>query len=78
MTEELLTYTEVAELLKVSERTIERWVAESRIPYVRLPKRGSWTSVRFLKSQLIKWLEKQSVKAVRSPGRVLPPARERR
>jgi excisionase family DNA binding protein len=71
--EDVLTYEEAARLLRVSERTLERWVAEKQVPYVRLPRRGSWASVRFLRSQLVRWLEKRSEKPVGWRGRMSPP-----
>ena len=67
MTEdEVITKEELAELLQVSKRTVERWVEESRIPFIRLPKRGSKSNVRFLKSNVLQWLRKCENKPVRS------------
>jgi excisionase family DNA binding protein len=63
--DDVLTYGEAARLLKVSERTLKRWTRENRVPYVRLPQRGSWSGIRFLRSRLLKWLEGQAVKPVR-------------
>ena len=40
---DILTKRDVAELLQVSERTVERWMSEGSIPYVPLPKRGAWS-----------------------------------
>jgi excisionase family DNA binding protein len=40
---DVLTKRDVAELLQVSERTVERWMAEGSIPYVSLPKRSAWS-----------------------------------
>jgi excisionase family DNA binding protein len=34
---QLLTVTEAATLLKVSERTIRRWIEAEKIPYLELP-----------------------------------------
>jgi len=36
--EEVLTYREAAQLLKVSARTLERWTREGLVPYIRLPR----------------------------------------
>ena len=70
MTEEqvelVMSYAEAAQFLGISERTLERYVREGRIPYVRLPKRGAWTGVRFLRSQLLAWLAQRTVKPLRS------------
>ncbi len=61
---EVLTIAEVAQLLGVSRRTVERYVQESRIPFIRL-QRGSRGPVRFLRSQLLKWLAQLTVKPLR-------------
>ncbi len=60
---EVLTISEVASLLEVSPRTIERYVEESRIPFFRL-QRGRRGPVRFLRSQLIQWLSRITVKPI--------------
>lgn len=59
----VMGYAEAAEFLKVSIRTLERYVREGTIPYIPLPKRGAWSGVRFLRPQLIQWLERRTVKA---------------
>jgi excisionase family DNA binding protein len=64
--DEVITKEELAELLQVSTRTVERWVEESRIPFIRLPKRGSKSNVRFLKSNVLQWLRKSESKPARS------------
>lgn len=58
----VMGYAEAAEFLNVSIRTLERYVREGLIPYVPLPKRGAWSGVRFLRPQLVQWLERRSVK----------------
>ena len=65
---EVLRYTEAAELLSLSVRTLERYVVERQIPFVELPMRGSRRRVRFLKSQLLAWLERRTVKPSRFAG----------
>ena len=65
-TSDILTRHDVAELLQVSERTVERWMSEGSIPYVPLPKRGAWSEARFLMSEIVDWMRKRTVKAVRA------------
>jgi excisionase family DNA binding protein len=61
---------EAAQFLGISTRTLERYVRESRIPYVPFPRRGgSRTVVRFLRSQLIQWLEQRTVRPARAARR---------
>jgi phage terminase Nu1 subunit (DNA packaging protein) len=60
--EEVLDKRQLSEMLHVSERTVERWITESRIPYIRLPKRGAWSEIRFLKSTILIWLKKSEHK----------------
>ncbi len=64
-TGDILTKRDVAELLQVSERTIERWMSEGTIPYVSLPKRGAWSEARFIRSEILDWMRKRTVRAVR-------------
>ena len=52
-TDEVLTKSELAEFLDVSERTIERWIVERTIPFIVLPHKGQRCSVRFLKSTVV-------------------------
>lgn len=61
-TEEILTYKEAARLLKISARTLERWTREGLVPYIRLPERGSWSGIRFSRSQLLRWLRQRTVR----------------
>ena len=58
----VMDYSEAAAFLGVSERSLERYVREGLVPYVRLPKRGAWAGVRFLRPDLLKWLEHQTVR----------------
>ena len=48
----LLTVKEVAELLRVDRYCIYRWVAESKIPFIRLTTR----CLRFRKEDIDAWL----------------------
>ena len=61
--EEILTYDEAAQLLKISARTLERWTREGLVPYIRLPQRGRWSGVRFSRNQLLRWLRQRTVRA---------------
>jgi excisionase family DNA binding protein len=58
----VMGYAEAAEFLNISIRTLERYVREGLIPYIPLPKRGAWSGVRFLRPQLLQWLERRTVK----------------
>jgi len=66
---EVMTMQEAAKFLCISSRTLERYVREAAIPYAPLPKRGARGSVRFLRSQLIRWLQQRSVRPDRWRGR---------
>jgi hypothetical protein len=61
--ETVMGYREEAAFLGLSQRSLQRYVQESRIPYVQLPKRGAWAGVRFVRSDLLRWLERRTVKA---------------
>jgi excisionase family DNA binding protein len=39
---QLLTVQETADLLKVSRRTVEKWISHDAVPYVQLPGGGSY------------------------------------
>jgi excisionase family DNA binding protein len=63
MTEdEILTKEQLAELLHVSKRTVERWIAECSVPFIKLPERGNKTNVRFLRTNVMQWLRKKEKK----------------
>jgi excisionase family DNA binding protein len=64
-TGDILTKRDVAELLQVSERTVERWMSEGSIPYVPLPKRGLWSEARFLRTEIVDWMRKRTVRPIR-------------
>ena len=55
MPEEILTVREVAEFLKVTERTIYRLATEGQIPSFKVG--GSW---RFQRTDLIQWMNEQA------------------
>lgn len=62
MKSELLTKEQLAEELQVSVRTVERWIAERRVPFVRLPRRGARRAVRFNARQITQWLERNTAR----------------
>jgi len=55
MAEDILTIKEVAEYLKVTERTLYRLVQERKIPAFKVG--GSW---RFRKAEINTWIGKQT------------------
>ena len=57
-----MNYSEAAAFLGISERSLQRYVHESRIPYVKLPQRGAWFGIRFVRAELLRWLERRTVK----------------
>jgi excisionase family DNA binding protein len=61
---EILDKKQLSEMLRISERTIERWIVERRVPHVRLPQRGARSEVRFLRSTILSWLKRTEVKPV--------------
>ena len=66
--DDILTTEEAAKLLKVSERTLERWRVRRRIPYVAYPRQGAWAPVRFRRADLLDWLRQHVVKPTRDGG----------
>ena len=55
MPEEILTIREVAEFLKVTERTIYKLAGEGKIPSFKVG--GSW---RFQRADLVQWMNEQA------------------
>ena len=55
MTDDILTLKEVAEYLKLAEKTAYRLAAEGKLPGFKVG--GSW---RFKREELERWIEKQS------------------
>jgi excisionase family DNA binding protein len=53
----LLNTRELAELTGFSEGTLRHWVSEKRVPVVRISNR----CVRFLRSEIEKWLGEMAV-----------------
>ncbi len=52
---EMFTAKELEQILKISVKTIYRYVQQGLIPYVRMQ-----SNVRFPKQQIQKWIERQS------------------
>jgi excisionase family DNA binding protein len=59
MNDRILTIPQVAEYLQVSKAKIYLLVQKGEIPYIRLER-----NVRIWESELLKWLEKQTVKTI--------------
>jgi excisionase family DNA binding protein len=55
MPEEIMTIREVAEFLKVTERTIYKLTAEGQIPSFKVG--GSW---RFQRADLVQWMSEKA------------------
>ena len=68
--DDILTTEEAARLLKVSERTLERWRVRRRIPYVEYPRQGAWAPIRFRRADILEWLRQRVVKANRNGDHV--------
>ena len=66
---EVLTPRQVARILEISIRTLERYITECRIPYTELPQRGKRRKVRFLRTDLLRWLHSNAVRPTRWKGR---------
>ena len=58
MTDEILTLKEVAEYLKLAEKTAYRLAAEDKLPGFKVG--GSW---RFKREDILKWIEEQKKRA---------------
>jgi excisionase family DNA binding protein len=56
----LLTIAQVCEKLQVSRPTINRWMADNKISYVKAGKH-----VRFRPEHLEEWIDKKTIKAVK-------------
>lgn len=56
MDEELITTTELCEWLKIAKSTASRWRNEG-MPYI-----GKSRSLRYKKSEVLKWLKEQETK----------------
>ena len=54
MTDEILTLKEVAEYLKLAEKTAYRLAAEGKLPGFKVG--GSW---RFKREDVLKWIEEK-------------------
>jgi len=52
---EMFTAKELEQILKISVKTLYRYVQQGLIPYVRIQ-----SNVRFPKRQILEWIERQS------------------
>jgi excisionase family DNA binding protein len=52
-----LGYSEAAELLGVAKGTLYAWTSRRRVPHYRVGRR----CVRFLKSELVSWMQRHAV-----------------
>ena len=57
MDDKILTVPEVAEYLKISKAKIYLLITKNEIPYIRLDR-----NVRIWEKDLLKWLQKQTMK----------------
>ena len=58
----LLTYNQAAKLLSIAPQTLRRWVAERKLPFIKLG--GSFRSaVRFDAEELNRWVREHTVPA---------------
>jgi excisionase family DNA binding protein len=53
---ELLTKREIASLLKISLNTLNFWICERKIPFLKLGT-GKNASVRFSREEIERWLK---------------------
>jgi len=64
MTDEILTLKEVAEYLKLAEKTAYRLAAEGRLPGFKVG--GSW---RFKREDVQNWIEEQKLNSKSNDGK---------
>jgi excisionase family DNA binding protein len=57
----LLDSSEVAAMLGVSRRTLEKWVQQKKIPHVKLGTAGRGSLLRFRLDSLNAWIKSQEV-----------------
>lgn len=69
--DEILTFAETAQLLKVTSRTLQRWVAAKAIPHFR-PSGKAKGDIRFYRSDVLNLAKDtgQKRRRGRTPGRV--------
>lgn len=58
MSGKLLTKEQVCEMLSISRPTIDRWMADKAITFIKVGK-----CVRFRKEDIESWLDKKTIKA---------------
>lgn len=62
--QQLLTRKQVCELLQVPKRTLQLWMHQGEIPFIRIGRR----SVRFDRERLDQWLKERENMPVRKIG----------
>lgn len=62
---ETLTAAEVAAVLRVHERSVQRWAREGRLSSVRVGR-----SYRFLRSEVLRWMREASLPLVGAASEV--------
>jgi predicted DNA-binding transcriptional regulator AlpA len=61
---ELMTAKEVEEMLRIDVKTVYSYVQRGLLPYVKIQ-----SNVRFLRSEILKWMEERQYKATRPDSR---------
>jgi excisionase family DNA binding protein len=61
---ETLTAAEVAALLRVHERSVQRWARDGRLSSVRVGR-----SYRFLRAEVLRWMHDATIPGAHEPSR---------
>jgi len=70
-TSDILTITEVAEYLKVAERTLYRLAAAKKIPAFKVG--GTW---RFPRTDIDQWIKRQTAETLDDDGTDVPDGKD--
>jgi len=68
--EEILTSREARELLKIGRTKLWELTVQAEIPAYRIGE-GKTSSLRYKKSELLTWLEKNRIRSIKSRKRIL-------